>query len=175
MKKNNEYFIKTTILILFFSLSFKNITAQNSSFNENVRFGGGIGLGFSNNFFSATLEPSALYQFNSQWALGVGLNFTYNSQKDFYKSTIIGGTLTGLYTPIPNIQLSGEFQQLHVNRKYDNAAVFYRDEKYWFPALLLGVGYQTNNVTVGVRYDVLYDDDKSIYGSPWSPFLRVYF
>ncbi|MBP1838424.1 hypothetical protein [Formosa algae] len=175
MKKSYKYFLRSIILISFFSLSFKNIYAQNSSFSDNVKFGGGIGLGFSNDFFSGTIEPAALYQFNSQFALGVGLNFTYNSQKDFYKSTIIGGTLTGLYTPISNIQLSGEFQQLHVNRTYDNDRIFYDDEKYWFPALLLGVGYQTNNVTIGVRYDVLYDDDKSIYGSPWSPFIRVYF
>ncbi|WP_159021944.1 alpha-ketoglutarate decarboxylase [Formosa sp. L2A11] len=175
MKKSHAYFVKSIILIFIFSLSFKTITAQNATFNEKIKFGGGLGLSFGNEFFSGTIEPSAIYQFNSQFALGAGLNFTYNSQKDFYKSTILGGTLTGLYNPTPNIQLSGEYQQLHVNRKYDNDRILYSDEKYWSPALLLGLGYQTNNVTVGVRYDVLYDDNKNIYASPWAPFIRVYF
>ncbi|WP_299776812.1 alpha-ketoglutarate decarboxylase [uncultured Formosa sp.] len=175
MYKAHKYFVKSIILISFFSLSFKNIYAQNSSFSENIKFGGGLGLSFGNEFFSGTIEPSAIYQFNSQFALGVGLNFTYNSQKNFYTSTIIGGTLTGLYNPTPNIQLSGEYQQLYVNKKYDNDRILYADRKYWSPALLLGIGYQTNNVTVGVRYDVLYNDNKSIYASPWAPFIRVYF
>ncbi|WP_434037069.1 alpha-ketoglutarate decarboxylase [Formosa sp. 4Alg 33] len=175
MIKNDLFIIKNVILILIFSLCFKNISAQNSYLSDNIKFGGGIGLSFGNEFFSGTLEPSAIYQVNPQFAFGAGLNFTYNSQKNFYKSTIIGGTLTALFNPIQTIQLSGEYQQLHVNRKYDNDRVLYKDEKYWSPALLLGIGYQTNNVTVGVRYDVLYDDDKSIYATPWAPFIRVYF
>ncbi|WP_235817896.1 alpha-ketoglutarate decarboxylase [Formosa haliotis] len=132
-------------------------------------------MSFGNEFFSGTLEPTALYQFNPQFALGAGINFTYNSQKDFYHSTILGGTLTALYNPISYLQISGEYQQLHVNRNYDNDRVLYQDEKYWAPALLFGIGFQTKNVTVGVRYDVLYDDYKSIYASPWAPFIRVYF
>ncbi|MGJ5641729.1 alpha-ketoglutarate decarboxylase [Formosa sp. S-31] len=150
------------------------LSAQQSDFMSKVRFGGGIGLGFANDFFSASLEPSAIYQFNQQFAFGAGLNFTYNSQKDFYKSTIFGGTLTALYNPIPYLQLSADFQELHVSRKFDNN-FFYQDDDYWYPALLLGLGFQTNHVTMGVRYDVLYDDNKSIYGSAWVPFVRVYF
>ena len=175
MSLTSKNIIRNTFLIIVFSLCFKNLHAQNSSFSDNVRFGGGIGLSFGNEFFSGTLEPSAIYQINPIFAVGAGLNFTYNSQKDFYKSTIIGGTLTALVNPFPNIQLSSEFQQLHVNRKYDNDRPLFNDEKYWSPALLLGIGFQTNHVTVGVRYDVLYDDDKSIYGTAWSPFIRVYF
>jgi len=175
MNKNNSFFIKNTFLFLIFILCFKNISAQTSNFSDNIKYGGGIGLSFGSNFFSGTLEPSAIYQVNPQFAFGAGLNLTYNSQKDFYKSTIIGGTLTGLYNPIPNIQLSGEYQQLRVNRKYDDDLVLYQDDKYWSPALLLGVGYQTDHVTVGIRYDVLYDDNKSIYATPWAPFIRVYF
>lgn len=173
IKNSCFYFDKSIILILFFSLFFKKINAQNSNLDKNIKFGGAFGLNIENDFFSSTIEPSVLYQFNNQFAFGTGLNFTYNSQKDFYKSTIIGGTLTALYNPTMNIQFSGEFQQLHVNRKYDND--FFRDEKYWSPALFLGMGYNTNNVTAGIRYDILYNEDKSIYSSPWSPFIRVYF
>ena len=175
MKKNSKYIIKNIIVIVIFSLCFKTITAQNLSFSENIKYGGGVGLSFGNNFFSGTLEPSAIYQINPFLALGAGINFTYNTQKNFYTSTIIGGTLTTLVNPFPNIQISAEYQHLHVNRKYDSSQDIYPNEKYWIPALLLGLGYEANNVTIGVRYDVLYDDVRSIYATPWAPFIRVYF
>lgn len=143
-------------------------------FWNHVRFGGGIGLSFGDGFFSGTLAPSAIYEFDRQFALGVGLNGTYNSQKNTYKSTVLGGSLIGLVNPIPEIQLSAEFEELNVSRKWDNRLAI-SDENYWYPALFLGAGFRTHNVAVGIRYDVLYDRSKSIYADPWAPFVRVYF
>jgi len=42
-------------------------------------------------------------------------------------------------------------------------------------ALFICVGYRYGPVTFGIRYDVLYDRDKSIYADPRAPFMRVYF
>ena len=145
-----------------------------SNFWQNVRFGGGIGLSFGDGFFSGTLAPSGIYQFDDRFAMGVGLNGTYNSQKNTYTSTIIGGSVLTLFNVIPEIQLSAEFEELNVNRSYDSSLPF-ADENYWYPALFLGAGFRTNNVTVGIRYDVLYDEDESIYADAWIPFIRVYF
>ncbi|MDO6596467.1 alpha-ketoglutarate decarboxylase [Oceanihabitans sp. 2_MG-2023] len=175
-------FTKKIIAFLVFSC-FVNISAkaqennvkQKSAFWQKVRVGGGIGLGFGDGFFSGTLAPSAIYQFDDQFALGITLNTTYNKRKNAYKSTILGGGIIGLYNPIPEIQLSGEFEQLHVNRDFDSSYVSNLDETYWSPALFLGAGYRSQNFTIGIRYDVLYDDDKSVYGSAWIPFVRVYF
>ena len=75
---------------------------------------------------------------------------------------------------INEIQLSTEFEQLNVNRKY-NVNLNIEDDNYWIPALFLGVGYKSGNVTIGIRYDVLYDNEKSIYADPWAPFIRFYF
>ena len=33
----------------------------------------------------------------------------------------------------------------------------------------------TGPVTVGIRFDVLYDSNRSLYANEWSPFIRVYF
>jgi len=41
--------------------------------------------------------------------------------------------------------------------------------------LFLGVGYNSGPVTFGIRFDVLYDRNKSIYSESWVPFVRVYF
>ncbi|MCH4553960.1 MULTISPECIES: alpha-ketoglutarate decarboxylase [Aestuariibaculum] len=166
---------KTLPLLLATLWSFNILIAQQSEsdFWKHVRFGGGIGLSFGNGFFSGTLAPSALYEFNNNFAMGVGLNGTYNRSKDFYKSTIFGGSLIGLYSPVNSIQMSAEFEELYVSRKYDNN--IFRDDSYWYPALFLGAGYRNRNVTFGIRYDVLYDRNKSIYADPWAPFVRVYF
>lgn len=163
------------VFAILATISFsQNPSSKSNNFWEHVRFGGGIGLSFGDGFFSGTLAPSAIYQFNDYFALGVGLNGTYNSQKNFYKSTIFGGSTLALFNPIQEIQISTEFEKLNVSRKWeDNLAI--EDQNYWYPALFVGAGYRAQNVTVGIRYDVLYDSDKSIYADPWMPFIRVYF
>jgi hypothetical protein len=161
---------------LFYLFNTVNISAQDNSvspFWSKVRFGGGVGLGFANDFFSATLAPQAIYEFNPQFALGVGLNGTYNSQKNVYNSTVVGASVIGLFNPIPEAQISAEFEQLNVNQRFKNNLGINRN--YWYPALFLGAGYGNRNFMVGIRYDVLYNSDKSIYGNAWMPFVRVFF
>ncbi|MGG5486874.1 MULTISPECIES: alpha-ketoglutarate decarboxylase [Flavobacteriaceae] len=173
---STKFNLKKIILLILISVCFNTVNAQEntSDFWNHVRFGGGVGLSFGDGFFSGTLAPSAIYEFNNQFALGLGLNGTYNSRKNFYKSTIFGGSLIGLFQPINEIQLSAEFEELNVSRKWeDNLGI--EDQNYWYPALFIGAGYRTQNVTFGIRYDVLYDEDKSIYADPWMPFVRFYF
>ncbi len=171
--------IKTKTLTVFMICSLLSLASftqnqeENSQFWRHVRFGGGLGLSFGDGFFSASLAPSAIYQFEAPFALGVGLNGTYNSLKNAYSSTIFGGSIIGLFNPINEIQLSAEFEELNVNRKFDSEIL--NDENYWYPALFVGVGYSSKNVTFGIRYDLLYDKDKSIYIDPFVPFVRFYF
>lgn len=157
-------------------LSFQIAKAQssNSNFWSHVKYGGELGLNFGDSFFSATISPSAIYQFDDAFALGLGMNATFNNQKNFYKSTILGGSLIGLYNVIPEIQLSAEFEKLNVNRKYE-ANLNLPNDNYWYPALFIGAGYRTGNVAFGIRYDVLYNREKSIYSEAWAPFARFYF
>lgn len=169
--------IKIPLLFFFIILSASqslNAQQNNGDFWNSVRFGGSVGLSFGDGFFSGTLAPSAIYEFNNQVALGIGLNGTYNSQKDFYKSTIFGGSIIGLFTPINKIQVSAEFEELNVSRKWEDDLGI-ADENYWSPALFLGAGYRNGNVTIGVRYDVLYNENKSVYANAFMPFVRFYF
>jgi len=177
-----NFFIKRIIILLMFlCFNIKSVKAQEkigkqkSEFWQHVRFGGGIGLSFGSGFFSGSLAPSGIYQFNEQFAFGVGLNVSYNSQKNIYTSTILGGSLITLYSPIPQIQLSGEFEQLHVSRNFDEDYVSDLDTNYWSPAFFLGAGYRAQNVTIGMRYDLLYSRTNSVYAQSWVPFVRVYF
>ena len=161
-------------LITIFSLANLNAQQNSNDFWKNVRFGGGLGLNFGDGFFSATIAPSGIYEFNNTFALGVGLNATFNNQKNVSKSTILGGSVIALVNVIQEIQLSTEFEQLNVDRNF-NANLNIADDNYWVPALFLGIGYRSGNVTFGVRYDVLYDDEQSIYLDPWMPFVRFFF
>ena len=86
-----------------------------SDFFERVQFGGGLGLSFGNNFTDVSIAPSGIYHFTEQVALGVGLQYNYVNSKDYYSSSSYGVNLIGLYTPIPQFQLSAELEQLRVN------------------------------------------------------------
>lgn len=165
------------LLLILLLTSTMSTTAQtvnasrNSSFIENVRFGGGVGLSFGNDFFSGTLSPFALYKINPYIMSGLGINMTYSSFKD-NNTFVYGGSLIGIAKPLQELQFSLEFEQLRVNRSFSDG-VF--EENYWYPALFLGIGYTSGPITVGIRYDVLYDSDKSIYANAYMPFVRVLF
>jgi hypothetical protein len=168
---NNTLFI---CIIIVFSFQENVAQEQKSDFWKNVRYGGGLGLNFGDGFFSATIAPSAIYEFDQNFAVGIGLNATFNNRKNLYKSTILGGSLIGLYNIVRELQISTEFEQLNVNRRF-NVNTNFEDDNYWIPALYMGIGYRSGNVTFGVRYDVLYDDERSIYADPWAPFVRFFF
>ncbi|MDX1333031.1 MAG: alpha-ketoglutarate decarboxylase [Robiginitalea sp.] len=157
------------LFFLIFCFVCSASTAQSDSFWSRVRYGGGIGLSFGQEFVQIGLAPSAIYQVNDYAAVGLGINYSYSKISDT-KFSAIGGSLIGLVNPIPALQVSGEFEQLYVNQSFGPL-----DDSYWLPALFLGLGYATGPVTFGIRYDVLYDSDKSLYADPWIPFVRVYF
>lgn len=168
---NNTLFI---CIIIVFSFQENFAQEQKNDFWKNVRYGGGLGLNFGDGFFSATIAPSAIYEFNQSFAAGIGLNATFNNRKNLYKSTILGGSILGLYNIIRELQISAEFEQLNVNRRF-NVNTNFEDDNYWIPALYTGIGYRSGNVTFGIRYDLLYDDERSIYADPWAPFVRFFF
>ncbi|WP_347373815.1 alpha-ketoglutarate decarboxylase [Aequorivita sp. Q41] len=176
MKKTEfRHFGIFLIAILFICSNNSYSQQKQNEFWQQVRFGGGIGLSFGDGFFSGTLAPSAIYEFNEQFSAGIALNGTYASLKNDTNATILGGSVLALYNVIPEIQLSAEFEELNVNRKYTLLGAPDITTNYWYPALFLGAGFRSNNFTIGLRYDVLYDEEESIYASPFAPFVRVYF
>lgn len=177
MKQNHFFPLKMSawvpLLFVFLFLSGAPEAQSQSAAAGQWRFGGGLGLSFGRDAFQIGVSPSALYQANEYLALGAGLNYTHAKFND-YKLNAWGGSLIGLATPLPFLQLSAEFEELHVNRTFSYPMAT-MEESYWVPALYLGAGYASGPVTVGVRYDVLYDSGRSLYANAWSPFIRVYF
>jgi hypothetical protein len=151
-----------------------NVPEPPNDFWSKVQFGGGLGVNFGSGYTDITISPSAIYNINSVVAVGTALQFGYVSAKNDYTSTLYGASLIGLINPIPEIQLSVELEEINVNTRYqfDGAN---DSESFWNTALYLGAGYRTGNVTIGIRYDVLFNDNQSYYSDAFMPFVRVYF
>ena len=63
------------------------------SFWDNVRFGGGLGLGFGSNSTTINISPSAIYDFENGFALGASVGYLYSKVHDF-KSNVISPWLS---------------------------------------------------------------------------------
>ena len=148
---------------------------EKSEFWNKVRFGGGLGLDFSNNRTSLNIAPTAIYQLNNRFYSGAGIHFGYSSFKENNaKQFNYGLSLINLYNPIDKLQLSGELEYTFVNESFRvSGEKFTRD--FNFPSIFIGAGYNFGNFSAGLRYDLLFNEDKSIYNSALMPFARVFF
>ena len=160
MKLKNYVFF-----FLLFSLSFSSFSQEEkkkpieesesikvkSDFWKKVRFGGGMGLDFSNNGTSVSVSPSAVYQVNNKFSTGAGVNFGYRSFKtNSARQFNYGISLINLYNPFNGLQLSGDFEYTFVNESFkQDGEKFTRD--FNFPALYLGAGYQIGHISAGFR------------------------
>jgi len=177
------------LIMMFFSIQTIHCQEENETTQEEtkeakkklfwskVKFGGNVGLGVSGNTFNAVIAPTAIYNFNPYIGLGTGLHFGYTDGLNF-TATNYGASIIGLLNPITGLQLSAEFEQMGVSRSIEieeGSISNTIDENYWYPALFFGAGYQIGPVITGLRYDVLYKDNESIYASAFAPFVRILF
>ncbi|HSD15447.1 MAG TPA: hypothetical protein VLB74_12420 [Flavobacterium sp.] len=183
LKTKSVHFLTIVLTCLIFltnSLSSKaqndTIVKQKSDFWKKVQFGGGLSLSFSGNYTYILVAPGAIYPLNRYVAVGAGLQYSYASEKYLYDSHIYGMSAVTLINPVPFAQLSVEVEQLRVNNTYEATpyAPEFKDN-FWNTGLFLGLGYHSQNVTFGFRYNVLYQNDRDIYGEAWMPFVRAYF
>ena len=161
--------MKKYFLILCLSVSCVSFS-QSPDFWDNVRFGGGFTLGLGNNQTTIGISPSAVYDFNNGFALGAGVGYLYREINDF-STSVYNTSIISLYQTKFDIQFSGEFDYYFAEQQRQNLTTFSSN----FPALHLGVAYNQGRFAVGIRYDVLYDANKSVFASPISPVVRFYF
>lgn len=174
--------IITSYLLIFSVVSFSQSTSKSlkpeSDFWKKVQFGGGVGLGIGSGYTDISIAPSAIYNINPYFSAGVGLQGSYISVKNNYNSFIYGGSIIGLLNPVEQIQLSIELEQLRVNTTSNVALVganIFPKNNFWNTALYLGAGYRTDNITVGVRYNILFNKSDQVYSEAFMPFVRIYF
>ena len=179
MKKNCLEKRTKWVLFLFLIFTSVQIFAQFSSqiksksdFWNHVQFGGGLGLGIGSGYTDVSIAPSAIYNINKYFSAGISLQYSYLKQQDLYDTNTYGGSIIALANPIPEVQLSVELEELRVNY---NSNFYNAAQNFWNTGLFLGAGYRMENVTVGGRYNVLYNKDNGVYADAFMPFVRVYF
>lgn len=154
------------------------IIRQKPAFQPHWSFGGNVGFSFWNGGTDILIAPRAYYNISPQFLVGPGLIYNYSSY-DYrnydYTYNAFGGSLTGIYRPIPYLQLTSEFQELYINREYKFTNTPRVDDSYWNSALYLGASFVTGHFAFGFQYDVLYDEGKSPYSSAWTPVVSFYF
>lgn len=160
--------MKTLIAFSIFFYSLFSFS-QESSFWNNTRFGGSFGFSFGSNTTTLSISPSAVYDFNEEFSLGGSIGYLYNKSSN-YSANMYSASVITLYRPIPEIEFSGELLQSYVSKKIGTVK-----DNYSYPSLNIGVAYITGKVTFGIQYDVLYEEDKSIYANAFSPFIRIFF
>ena len=161
--------MKKYILILFCFASL-SLFSQKSDFWDNVQFGGGFTIGFGNNQTTIGISPSAIYNFDNGFALGTGLGYLYSEINDFTTS-VYSTSIIGLYQTNFGVQFSSDFDYYFAKQSTFNGGSINTN----FPALHLGIAYNQGRFAFGLRYDVLYDENKSVFASPISPVVRFYF
>lgn len=160
------------ILFTFFLLTSVCLYSQiddTPKFMDKVQFGGGLGLSFGNNYTTVSVSPSAVYNFNQYFSAGPGLSYLYAKNGDL-KSNVFGAGLITLINLIPSLQLSAEYEHLFITQKFG-----FEKSNFDYPALYVGGAYRVGNFSAGLRFDVLYNENKTIYASAFSPILRFYF
>jgi long-subunit fatty acid transport protein len=135
-----------------------------------------FGLGFGVNFVGGTnlsLSPNLTYPVTKSFSIGGGLQFNYAGLKNIQKTITYGANALIYYTPVRQLLTTLEFSELHVNQ---NLLIANTKNEFWESALFIGAGIQiTPKISLGAKYNVLYDKNKSVYSSPVVPFINISF
>lgn len=135
-----------------------------------------VGCGYGLNFIGGTsinISPNLTYTLTDKIIFGAGIQGSFTSLKNIQSTITYGANVLVLFNPDKKILTSLEFSQLRVSTKTDADNT---TKSYWDSALFLGAGCNiTNKISVGAKYNFLYNEDKSIYTSPVIPFVNITF
>ncbi|MGB6153365.1 MAG: outer membrane beta-barrel protein [Pricia sp.] len=180
--KNNNLFSKiaASLAICLFSMQTYaqvtevTVTDSTETTEKPLKFGCGFGLSFVGGT-NIGLSPHLIYDVSDKISLGAGLQGNYTSIKNLQKTFTYGANAIGQYNPIPKLTTILEFVQLKVNTTTENVAGDI-EQDYWDSALFVGAGLNlTPKISLGAKYNLLYDKDESVYTSPIIPFVNITF
>jgi long-subunit fatty acid transport protein len=176
---NNSLFY---VLPFFLLLLTAPLVAQNTTVSvidstgqkPKLKFGVGFGMSFVGGT-NVSLAPTLSYPLSQKVSVAAGVQASYTSIKDLQNTFTFGGSVMTLYTPVKILSLLAEFTQLNVTTEKEVEDVTSKDS-YWDSALFLGGGINiTEKISVGAKYNLLYDEDESVYTSPVIPFVNITF
>lgn len=170
------------LVLLSFAFSLQAQIGTSKTFGSSETkwtFGGSAGLGGSfgsNGGTSIYVSPRVGYLLADDFEFGIVSDLTWTNAEYFSSNTIGVGPFMNYYIA-RNFYLSGMFQEYFFNQKNKVTNVKYSGDE---AALYLGGGYMQrigNNayMQIGGMYNVLYKQDKSVFGSGFVPSIGVVF
>lgn len=127
---------------------------------ENIFYGGGVGLAFGN-YINLNLNPQVGLKFTDWCGAGVGADYNYVGTSSLNVQAIGPSVFTRLKF----------FDFLLLQAEYNHTFIRYRELGYEgrtdFPMFLVGPGYQSGDGNGGVFFMVLWD----LIQDPRSPFF----
>ncbi|MFV0185115.1 hypothetical protein OBK25_10355 [Empedobacter falsenii] len=149
---------------------------QNQPFNNNWRFGGGLGLSFGNNgYFGFNVSPSVGYMIANNLELGATAGYQY-AKDDYAKLNLFNAGPYINFFPVENLFLRANYMYYTGKQKYNERYNYNYETNLDESALWLGAGYQSSGPVrfqAGVMYNVLYKENESIFSSGFQPFMGV--
>jgi len=137
------------------------------------QFYGGFGLSLTNQYFYIEFQPGILYRMTPKFHLGSNLNFNYATRTNYgvrQNIFVYGFDALAIYLPFRQMEMSADYQYLYARIQQNSQWT-----KRQVPALFIGAGYRTPHAVIGIRYDLLYQENRSLYPSAFMPYIRIYF
>jgi hypothetical protein len=171
--------MKKLITTLFLGVSafcFAQISVGGSASSSAWTYGGYAGLGTGSGGTSVYLTPKVGYKVDDNFELGLAGNFTW-SNSSYHNSTMIGVGPYANYYFGRTVYVSGMFQEYFINYNNKSSNVNTQNNE---AVLYLGGGYMQRlgehaYMQIGAMYNVLYDPNKSVFGSGFVPQVGIVF
>lgn len=168
------------LLIVFGGLSLSAQTAdanKKSGFDKDrITFGGNFGLGSSNGGFGLEISPRIGYRVNERFIPGASVIFRYQKNPDGFipqTQTQVGGGIWARYFVIPNVGfLASDFELVKGNRLISSinpstGTQTIEEINDLRPSWFVGAGYYQRPINAFVQYDLLYNQNEYLGGSPF--------
>lgn len=169
--------MKRLSLILFLASLSVTALAQrdvmdNAKLSERLYFGGGLGLNggtdsYGNRYFYVGLYPIVGYMVNTQFSVGMGINYQYYSYPDWDQEIHQYGFSPFMRYNFGQLFLYAEYALLNTPVYNINSGV-----RKTYDRLLLGAGFSQplggrGALNVMGLYDVLWNRSEYAFASPW--------
>lgn len=142
---------------------------QESNFLDRAFLGGNFGLQFGNITF-IDVSPIVGYRITDRFHAGPGITYRYFRISGFEGTSTYGGSLFA--RRIIGAQFFAQAQYEQLNTIYPSFDTPNALERGWVPGFFLGGGIfqplgRRGAVILSGMYNLLYDNVRSPYGSPW--------
>lgn len=169
--------MKRLSLVLFLASLSVTALAQrdvmdNAKLSERLYFGGGLGLNggtdsYGNRYFYVGLYPIVGYMVNTQFSVGMGINYQYYSYPDWDQEIHQYGFSPFMRYNFGQLFLYAEYALLNTPVYNINSGV-----RKTYDRLLLGAGFSQplggrGALNVMGLYDVLWNRSEYAFASPW--------